>query len=255
MGDGFRSRLRAGEVLVGTMITLSSPEVAELLGDLGFDWLFIDAEHTPIGPPEIQGLLRGAGATPGIVRLASAEPTTIGKTLDAGAAGVIVPQVNTAEQARGVVEAARYAPAGRRGRGLARAHGYGLKLAEYSATANERVAVIVQAEHKDAVANIRSIVQVEGLDAVLVGPYDLASSMGRPGDVDHREVRDAIDAVRSACHEARVPVGIFGLTAEAVAPYIDQGFTLIVVGIDVLLLGESAAALLGRVRAGRPPKR
>lgn len=253
MPQTFRARLRAGDLLIGPMITLSSPEVTELLGEIGFDWLFIDAEHTPMGPPEIQALLRAAGQTPGVIRLASGEPTLIGKTLDAGAAGIIVAQVNSAEQARQIVEAARYAPAGRRGRGLARAHHYGLQLAEYSASANDTVAVIVQAEHKDAVKNIRSIVRVEGLDAVFIGPYDLASSLGRTGDVDHPEVRDAIATVRAACLEASMPVGILGLTAEAVAPYIDQGFTLIILGIDVLLLGDSARAMLDRV--ARPRQR
>jgi 2-keto-3-deoxy-L-rhamnonate aldolase RhmA len=248
MAPTFRARLRAGELLVGPMITLNSPEVVELLAELGFDWLFIDAEHTPIGPPEIQVLLRAAGRVPAIIRLPSAEATTIGKVLDSGAAGIIVAQVNSAGQAREIVAAARYAPAGRRGRGLARAHGYGLKLAEYSATANETVAVVVQAEHVDAVRNIREIVRVEGVDGVLVGPYDLASSLGRTGDVEHPDVKKAIAAVRAACFEAAMPIGILGLTADAVAPYIEQGFTLIIAGIDVLLIGESARTLLDRVR-------
>jgi 2-keto-3-deoxy-L-rhamnonate aldolase RhmA len=250
MPASFRARLRRRDLLVGPMITLSSPEVAELFGEIGFDWIFIDAEHTPIGPPETQALVRAAGGTPGVVRLPSGEPTVIGKTLDTGAAGIIVAQVNTADETRAIVEAARYAPAGRRGRGLARAHHYGLQLAEYSAAANETVAVIVQAEHRDAVRNIRTIARVEGLDAVLVGPYDLASSLGHPGDVAHRDVQEAIDAVRTACLDAGVPVGIFGLTPEAVAPHIESGFTLIVVGIDVLMLGESAKTVLAGIARG-----
>jgi 2-dehydro-3-deoxyglucarate aldolase len=246
--QSFRSRLRAGELLVGPMVTLSSPEAVEMLGELGFDWLFIDAEHTPMGPPEIQALVRAAGATPAIIRLASGEPTLVGKTLDTGAAGVIVAQVNSAEQARQIVQASRYAPSGTRGRGLARAHHYGLKLAEYSAAANDTVAVIVQAEHRDAVRDIRNIVKVEGLDGILVGPYDLASSLGRTGQVDHPEVQDAIATVRDACLDARVPIGILGLTAETLVPYIQQGFTLIIAGIDVLLLGESFRTMLDAVR-------
>jgi 2-keto-3-deoxy-L-rhamnonate aldolase RhmA len=230
------------------MVTLSSPEIVELLAGLGFDWMFIDAEHTPIGPPEIQSLVRAAGATPSIIRLASAEPTLIGKTLDTGAAGVIVAQVNSADQAGEVVAASRYAPAGRRGRGLARAHHYGLKLAEYSAAANETVTVIVQAEHRDAVREIRKIVRVEGLDGILIGPYDLASSLGHTGEVEHADVREAIAAIRAACSEANLPVGILGLTADIVNTYIDQGFTLIIAGIDVLLLADSARTLLSVVR-------
>jgi 2-keto-3-deoxy-L-rhamnonate aldolase RhmA len=248
MTDSFRVRLRAGDLLVGPMITLSSPEVAELMSELGCDWLFIDAEHTPMGPPEIQQIVRAAGSTPAVIRLASGEPTLIGKTLDTGAAGIIVAQVNSAEQARDIVSAARYAPAGTRGRGLARAHHYGLQMTEYSARANETVAVIVQAEHRDAVKEIRNIVKVEGLDGVLIGPYDLASSLGRTGEVDHPEVRAAIDTVRAACLDAKMPVGILGLTAEGLTPYIDQGFTLIIAGVDVLLLGESFRTLLRGVR-------
>jgi len=244
----FRSRLRAGDVLVGPMVTLSSPEVVELLAQVGFDWLFLDSEHTPMEPPQIQAMLQAAGTTPCIVRVPSSEPTRIGKALDAGAAGIIVPQVNSAEQARQVVAAARYAPAGNRGRGLARAHRYGFKLQEYAATANDTVAVIVQAEHRDAVDVIGDIVKVEGIDAVLIGPYDLSSSFGRPGDVEHPEVRDAIDRVRAACVEAGMTVGMFGLSAEAVNPYISKGFTLITAGIDVLLLGNAATALLAAIK-------
>jgi 2-dehydro-3-deoxyglucarate aldolase len=244
----FRARLQSREVLVGPMITLSSPEVTELLAGVGFDWLFIDTEHTPIEPPQVHALLQAAGSTPCLIRLPSSEPTPIAKALDVGAAGIIVPQVNSAEQARHIVDCAKYAPAGRRGRGLGRAHRYGLKLAEYSETANDTVAVIVQAEHRDAVNNIESIVNVEGLDAVLVGPYDLASSLGRPGDVGHAEVREAIERVGTVCLNRGLPCGMVGLSAEAIRPYIDLGFTLIVVGIDVLLLGDAAKALLAAVR-------
>jgi 2-keto-3-deoxy-L-rhamnonate aldolase RhmA len=121
-------------------------------------------------------------------------------------------------------------------------------MTEYSARANETVAVIVQAEHRDAVKEIRNIVKVEGLDGVLIGPYDLASSLGRTGEVDHPEVRAAIDTVRAARLDAKMPVGILGLTAEGLTPYIDQGFTLIIAGVDVLLLGESFRTLLRGVR-------
>jgi 2-keto-3-deoxy-L-rhamnonate aldolase RhmA len=252
--DSFRARLRAREVLIGPFVTLSAPEVTELLADLGFDWIFIDAEHAPMGPPQIQALLQAAGRTPAVVRLPPNDPTLLGKSLDAGAAGIIAAQVNSAQQARQIVDMSKYAPIGNRGRGLARAHRYGVKLAEYSAHANDTVAVIVQAEHKDAVADIDQIVRVEGLDAVLIGPYDLASSMGHVGDVTHPEVRDAISRVRAACFEVGMPIGIFGVSAEAVTPYIEEGFTLIVVGADVLMLGDAAKTMLGRVRQVRAPR-
>jgi 2-dehydro-3-deoxyglucarate aldolase len=246
--SSFRARLRARDVLVGPMVTLAAPEVTELMAEVGFDWIFLDAEHSPIEPPQIQAILQAAGSTPCVVRLASSDPVGIAKSLDAGAAGVIIPQVNSAQQAREVVAAAKYAPLGRRGRGCSRAHRYGQKIAEYSADANDATAVIVQAEHKDAVADIRNIVRVEGLDAVLIGPYDLASSMGHVGDVTHPDVVAAIETVRTACVDAGMALGYFGVSADAVTPYLAKGFTMIVVGIDVLLLGEAAKAQLSRVR-------
>jgi len=252
MRPSFRARLRAGELLVGTMVTVASPEIAELLAGVGFDWLFIDAEHTPMEIAQIQPLLQAAGDTPCVVRLASGEWTSIGKALDAGAAGVMVAQVNSADQAREIVQLAKYAPQGRRGRGLGRAHRYGIALAEHSVTANETTAVIVQAEHRDAIANIDDIVRVEGIDAVLVGPYDLSSSFGCPGEIARPEVRDAISTVHRACHSAGVPSGIFFPSPVDARFYIAEGFTLIGAGIDVLFLADGAGKLLEQLKPSSP---
>ncbi len=248
MMTNFRTRLRAGELLVGPMVTLGSPEVCEILVEAGYDWLFLDAEHTTIAPSHVQAMLQAVPTTPCLVRVPSSEPTFITKVLDAGAAGIIVPQVNSVQQARDVVQAARYAPAGSRGRGLARAHRYGFKLSEYAASANETVTVIVQAEHRDAIAAIDDIVRVDGIDGVLIGPYDLSSSYGRPGEVDHPEIVGAIERVRAACAAVDLPTGMFGLSADAVRPYIPKGFTFLVAGIDVLMLGQAASTIVKAVR-------
>jgi 2-dehydro-3-deoxyglucarate aldolase len=254
MNDGFRARLRRGDLLVGTMITLPSPEVAEVMAALGFDWLFLDGEHGVFEARDLQASLQAAGATPCLVRVPIGSEVPIKKALDIGAAGIIVPQVNSAAQAEQVVRQAKYAPAGTRGVGVGRAHGYGLSLREYLATANERVAVVVQAEHIAAVEQIDAIVRVEGIDAVLIGPYDLSASMGRMGQVDHPEVVQAIDRVAGVCRQAGVALGIFGVSADAVKPYIASGFTLIVAGVDTLLLAQSARGLLGQLTADhRPP--
>jgi 2-keto-3-deoxy-L-rhamnonate aldolase RhmA len=243
-----RSRLLARDLLIAPMITLSSPEVTEMLAGCGYDWLFIDSEHAPIEPPQIQALLRAAGPVPCLVRVSSSDPTPIGKALDCGAAGIIVPMVNSAEQAERVVQCAKYAPMGRRGRGLARAHGYGLTLDDYSRTANDTVAVVVQAETRGSVDEIDAIVDVDGLDAVFVGPYDLASSLGHTGDVSHPDVVDAIARVRAACAAKGMPAGILGIAPADVRRYIDQGFTLIIAGIDVLMFGGAAKAFLAEVK-------
>ena len=249
MTPSFRARLRSGERLVAPLLTLDSPAVTEIMAAVGFDWLFIDAEHAPLEPFQMQALLQGASATPCVIRLPVGAEVPIKKALDIGAAGIIAPQVNSVDHARRIVQAAKYAPIGQRGLGISRAHGYGLSVREYMATANDETAVIVQAEHRDAVEHIRDIVRVDGVDGVLIGPYDLSASLGRPGAVDHPEVKGAIERVREACAEAGLPIGIFGMTAEAVQPYIDQGFTMIVVGVDTVFMANAAAAALKAVRS------
>jgi 2-keto-3-deoxy-L-rhamnonate aldolase RhmA len=248
MVGNLRERLRAGESLIGTMVTLPVPAVAEILADLGFDWLFVDGEHGPLETREILAILQAVGDRVAcLVRVPGAEEAPIKKALDLGAEGIIVPQVNTAEQAAGVVRFARYAPAGARGVGLARAHGYGLRFPEYLETANRRVAVIVQAEHARAVENIESIARVEGIDAVLLGPYDLAASLGKMGRIDDPAVTDAFERVTEACQAAGVPLGYFGVTAEAIRPYLGRGYSLIAAGVDTLFLAGAARRLLAEL--------
>jgi 2-keto-3-deoxy-L-rhamnonate aldolase RhmA len=232
------------------MVTLGSPEVVELLASVGFDWLFLDAEHGPLEALTMQRMLQGAGSVPCLVRVAAHEEVPIKKALDIGAAGIIAPMVNTPDQARRVVSASKYAPQGTRGAGLGRAHGYGLKFQEYVQRANADMAVIVQTEHIRAVENIGAIVQVPGIDAVLVGPYDLSASLNRMGEVDHPDVISAIEHVTEVCQRKGIPLGIFGTSALAVRKYIERGYTLIVAGVDTIMLGEAAQRLLDQTGGG-----
>jgi 2-keto-3-deoxy-L-rhamnonate aldolase RhmA len=250
MTHDFRTRLKNGEQLLGTMVTLASAASAEVLASLGFDWLFIDGEHGPLETRELTAILQAVGdKTACIVRVPEAAEVPIKKILDLGAHGIIVPQVNTAEQAANVVRWARYAPEGARGVGLARAHGYGLRFREYLSAANREIAVIVQAEHVSAVENIEAIVKVPGVDAVLLGPYDLSASLGKMGAIDDPAVVAAIGRVTDACRAAGMPLGYFGVTAAAVKPYVARGYTLIVAGVDTLYLANGAKAMLAELRA------
>uniref|UniRef100_A0A7C2P6L7 2,4-dihydroxyhept-2-ene-1,7-dioic acid aldolase n=1 Tax=Schlesneria paludicola TaxID=360056 RepID=A0A7C2P6L7_9PLAN len=245
----FRSRLAAGETLLGTMLTLPEPAVAEILVDAGFDWLFIDGEHGPLETRDILAILQAVGGrTPCLVRVPGAAEAPIKRVLDLGADGIIVPQVNTADEAARIVQWARYAPEGSRGVGLARAHGYGRRFQEYVTTANEHTVVVVQAEHIRAVENIETIVQVPGVDAVLLGPYDLSASLGKMGQIDDPAVVAAIARVTAVCRDARMPLGCFGVTVAAVQPLVDQGCTLVTAGVDTLLLGHAAGRLLEQLR-------
>ena len=244
-----RQRLQQGELLLGTILSLNSPDVAEILSQVGFDWLFIDAEHSTLDPHDLKAIFQAVGdSMPCVVRLPALDEIAVKKTLDAGAAGLLVPQVNTTEQVEQLVRWGRYYPSGSRGLGFGRIQGYGFKVSEYLESANESILLSVQAESAEAVKNIKSIVQVEGLDAVLVGPYDLSASMGLPGQVNHPDVKAAIQHVAEVCKDAGMPIGIFGLTAEAVLPYVQQGFKFVVCGADTVLLGNAARQLLKQLR-------
>ena len=250
MTSPFRQRLKSGETLLGTIASIPNIATAEILANAGFDWLFLDAEHSPLSGTSLESLLSGIGRdTATLVRVPAPEEPPIKQALDLGATGIIAPQVNTPDQAASVVRYARYAPEGARGVGIGRAHGYGMRFQEYLAEAVAETVVVVQAEHRDAVDNIEKTVQVEGIDAVLVGPYDLSASYGKMGELDDQTVVDAIQHVTDTCHKAKIPLGIFGLSPAAVAPFLNQGYKLIVVGVDALLLGRAAHSLQDEMRA------
>ncbi|GAB5407003.1 MAG: 4-hydroxy-2-oxoheptanedioate aldolase [Aureliella sp.] len=249
MPKSFRSRLRAGESLLGTMITLPSAASAEVLAACGFDWLMIDCEHGPLEIRDVAAILQAVGNRVAcVVRVPVGDEVSIKRVLDLGADGIIVPQVNTAAQAKDVVRYSRYPPVGERGVGIARAHGYGQQFAEYLQSANDSVAVIVQAEHIESVNNIDAIVAVDGIDAVYLGPYDLSASLGKMGEIDDPAVVAAIDRVTSVCSQAAMPLGYFGVTAAAVQPYIKRGYSLITIGLDTMLLADAAKRTLSELR-------
>lgn len=248
MDHAFRQRLKDRQRLIGTLVSLGAPEITEVLANAGFDWLFLDAEHGPLDTLALQHLVLGAGSTPCLVRLAAASELDVKKALDVGAAGIIAPLVNTAEQAAAVVRWAKYPLLGTRGVGAGRAHDYGFAIREYLATANDHTVVVVQAEHVEAVNNIEAIAQVAGVDAVLVGPNDLSASLGHLGEPAHPEVVAAIERVTKACQNAGMPLGIFGMNAAAVKPYLEAGYTLIVCSVDTVLLGTAARQMLDQLK-------
>ena len=178
----FRTRLRRRDLLVGPLLTLAAPSAAEAFARAGCDWVWIDLEHAPLSLDQAQQIIQAVGDRSGTaVRVPWNDPVHIKQALDLGCDAVIVPQVRTADEARLAVAAAKYPPTGDRSVGIARAQQYGLTLSEYVRTANDRVAVIVQIEHIDAVVQMNEILAVPGVDGVIVGPYDLSASLGRPG--------------------------------------------------------------------------
>ena len=243
MTDTFSTRLRNHELLLGTIVALPAPEVAEVLSGAGLDWLFVDTEHAALDVRAAQGLLQ-ASRVPCIVRVPDGAEATLKKALDIGAAGVVVPLVNTAQQAAAIVSFCKYPPRGVRGVGLVRAQGYGFDFQRYVRSANDETVVVVQCEHIAAVEAIDRIVAVDGVDAVFVGPYDLSGSMGRLGEVEHPEVLAAIARVAEACKRAGRALGIYVGSAEKAKPFIAQGYTLLAVGMDTIFLGEIARSVV-----------
>jgi 2-keto-3-deoxy-L-rhamnonate aldolase RhmA len=247
--QNFAERVRSGVTLTGTLVSLPSPEICEVLANVGYDWLFIDAEHGAFNPQQAQSMLQASAPTPCVIRVPVGEPVWLKKALDIGAAGVIVPQVHNSAQAKEIIRHCKYAPVGDRGIGIGRAHKYGLEFERYLENANNETAVILQAESTEAVNNINDIVNLKGVDAILIGPYDLSASLGKPGEIDHPSVQKAINKIIAGCKKANVSMGFFGVSAEAVLPYKEKGFSLLTVGVDTTFLIKSASQTLAEMNA------
>ena len=251
MAKGLGARLKDGETLIGTVLTLTSTDVAEMMALVGFDYLWIDTEHTPMDFMHAERMVQAvSGRCPCLIRIPENKEVWIKKALDLGCDGIIVPQVKSEEEARDAIEYAFYPPLGKRSVGITRAHGYGMAFREYVNEVNERLTIVLQVEHKEAVQNIRSILQVPGIGAMMIGPLDLSASLGVLGQINHPLVLDAIEEARRCCEDANVPLGIFAVDAEAAKTYIKKGLRLIALGIDSSFLWKSAKAALVEVRSG-----
>jgi 2-keto-3-deoxy-L-rhamnonate aldolase RhmA len=245
MNESFKKKLIGGDLLFGTIITLPSTEIVEIFCLAGFDWLFVDLEHSALSIKDAQLILQAAGQkTPCLIRVPSKDEAWIKKALDIGASGIIVPQVHTVEDVKRAVQLCKYPPEGSRSVGIARAQGYGKNFQKYVVSANDETTVIIQIEHIDAVENIEKILKVSGIDCVFVGPYDLSASMGKIGLTTDPDVQKAISKVKKCAEQAKISLGIFGATAEALNPYIQSGFKLIAVGIDTMLVGKAAKEIM-----------
>lgn len=247
-----KRKLRAGEPAIGTFMGLGSALAAEQLAHAGFDWLLIDQEHGAIDAPLTQSLLQAVSTTDTIplIRVPANGVEWIGRALDAGAYGVIVPMVNTREEAEEAVRAARYPPQGARGIGGARTRLYG--GADYVQHANDEILLVVELEHRDAVRNAREILGVAGVDAYFIGPGDLCSSLGLPHtwEPDFPEFWAAIDEISRVGKELGIPGGIHASPARAAA-MIDRGFRFIAIGYDISFLAGGAELAIGAVRERR----
>lgn len=253
MSNIIKEKLARGEATVGTWTMIGHPAVAEILAQAGFDWVVLDVEHGimdwPRVLPQVQAV-QGEGCA-AICRVPALAPEYFKWALDLGVEGVMVPFIRTPDEARQAVAYAKYPPVGVRGVGICRAHGYGAHFQAYVDRANEDTLVVLQIEHIDAVNAIEDICEVPGIDAVFVGPYDLAGSMGLMGQMTHPAVEEAVAHVLAAAQATGVAPGL--LLAEPkpgeIAARIAEGFRFLAVGLDTLFLVRATQALVARWRA------
>lgn len=239
-----RKRIKAGELTLGSWITIGHPNVAEILANAGFDWLVIDIEHNPIDISMVQTLIttiqsKGVAA---FVRVSKNEEVVIKHVLDAGADGIIVPMICSKADAIQAVDYAKYPPIGKRGVGLARAQQYGIGFEAYKKWVAEDLVVIAQIEHIDGINNLEEIISVPGIDGTIIGPYDLSGSMGMPGEFEKPVVKEALKRYIDVCKAHNFPMGFHVVDArpEKIQEKIDEGYTFVAYGTDFLFMGDTA---------------
>ena len=252
LATSLKRRLQTGGTVIGSWLSLGSVSVAEVMARAGFDFLVVDMEHSAIGVREAADMIRVielSGCSP-LVRLPGFDPALTKVLLDAGAHGIVVPNVASASVALDSVRATRYPPAGVRGVGLNRAQGYGPDFRDYLASAGDGLIVVVQIESAAGVAQIAEITAVEGIDAVMVGPYDLSADLGSPGDFEGPEFKDAVGRVLEAARAAQVATGIHLVEPDpaGLRDALNQGHRFMVYSVDMRIL--DVGARLGVVTAG-----
>ena len=245
----FKQALAEGQRQIGCWCSFGEAITTELMGTAGFDWLVIDGEHAPNDIRSIRDQLvtLATSSAEAVVRVPIGETWIIKQVLDAGAQTVLVPMVETADQAAELVRACRYPPEGTRGVGAAgaRATRFG-GTPEYIQTADAQICLLLQVENRIGIENLDAILAVEGVDGIFIGPADLSTDMGHQGNSAHPEVRAVIaDAITRIKAAGKAP-GILGVTEEATQTYADMGAQFLAVGIDVVLLAQSARALASR---------
>jgi 2-dehydro-3-deoxyglucarate aldolase len=239
-----RARLSTGGHTVGSWMQIPHPSIAEIMGGAGYDWVAADLEHGAIATHQLPDLFRALelGGTLPFARVAEGKAKDVKLALDAGAAGIIVPMVESAEQLRGVISACRWPPAGTRGVGFSRANLFGKRFEAYREEAQAPF-IVAQIEHVRAVEDLDAIATVPGLDALLIGPYDLSASMNLTAQFDDAKFLAALARIKEIAARHRVPAGVHIVAPDATAldARIAEGFRFIAYAIDAVFLNTAAA--------------
>ncbi|MEL7133034.1 MAG: HpcH/HpaI aldolase/citrate lyase family protein [Pseudomonadota bacterium] len=238
----FKAALKNGETVIGCWLSLGDPLATEIAGTAGFDWLLIDGEHTPydISKMRMQLMALEASDSHAAVRVPVGETWIIKQVLDAGAQTVLVPMVETAEQAQHLVHDIRYPPTGGRGVGYsgARCSRFGA-IADYGPTADEQICLLIQVENRAGIANLDAILAVDGIDGVFIGPADLSADMGYMSQLTHPEVQATIKGAIARIEAAGKAPGILTTTPGFTQDALDWGARFVATGLDLLILANS----------------
>ena len=252
----FRDALLARKLTIGAWMQIGHPAIAEIFAKAGFDWVCVDLEHGAIDIETTANIFRAIDAfdcVP-VARLPLNDPIWIHRVLDAGARGLIIPMVNTGDEARKAVECAKHPPLGKRGFGFCRASTHDFDFKEYVKYSNSHIAVIAQIEHKTAIHNIEDILSVNGIDGVFIGPYDLSGSMGIVGQLNHEKMTEALNTYLEACDKYRKPAGTHVVypTQAAIEKAKIEGYTTLALGLDTTMLGDTARTAKSVLSYGKP---
>ena len=237
-----KQKLRRRELTIGSWLSWGFSPITEVMATSGFEWLVVDMEHTAIDYSEAQQMIQTidlAGCVP-LVRVGDNDPLIIKRVLDCGAHGILVPMINSEEEARRAVDAAYYPPKGNRGVGLSRAQSYGIGFNAYRERALEQTVVIVQIEHIRGVENLDAILSVDGVDGFIIGPYDLSGSLNQPGNFDHPDVQEALNRVKAVMKDSAKPGGyhVVSTHQKELRKCIHEGYKFIAYGDDMVMFAQ-----------------
>ena len=249
--NAFKRALHKRELQIGLWSSLCSNLAAEIIAHSGFDWIVLDTEHSPNEVPDLVSQLQamGKGTASPVVRAAWNDTVLIKRILDIGAQSILLPYVQTAEEAGRAVAAVRYPPRGVRGVSAAsRASNFG-RVKEYLKKADEEICLLVQVETSAALEQLESISSIEGVDGVFIGPADLSASLGHLGDPQHPRTQRALEDAGRRLASLGQPAGILAVMEADARRYIEWGYSFVAVGIDTTLLAKSADALARSFKA------
>ena len=244
MDSEVAKKISSGKLSIGTWLTFPSTDVAEVLSQAGYEWIVVDLEHSAISIANCPDLFRSIelhGSIP-IARLTNNDPNLIKRVLDAGAKGIIVPNIETKEDVLAAIKATKYPPKGNRGVGLSRAQGYGNRFNEYVEWQKSEIMVIVLIENIKAVNNIKSILSISEITAYIIGPYDLSASMGIPGKFKDKEFLEKISEIKKVAKEFNCPAGYHLVEPDLneLKRLIKEKYSMIAFSVDFRMLDTVA---------------